>query len=106
MCVGVRSGCEVGSCGHAPVPWPRDILVWLPCADTNHSLIDKESGTMLEGYENVCAPRGIEQTDILLMEAINSLHVEEADCSCECLRRLRFDFVPLSAAVMVGDAHL
>jgi hypothetical protein len=69
-------------------------------------LIDKESGTMLEGYENVCAPRGIEQTDILLMEAINSLHVEEADCSCECLRRLRFDFVPLSAAVMVGDAHL
>ena len=43
-----------------------------------------EQGEMLQGWENVSMPRGIEQTDVVLMEAINSLNVEEAECSCEC----------------------
>jgi hypothetical protein len=44
--------------------------------DTKHSL-------GLEGYDNVCVVRNVEQTDLAIMEACNNLGVEEEACNCE-----------------------
>lgn len=39
---------------------------------------------MLDGYENVCTVKPVEQTDTLLLNAINSLRNEESECNCKC----------------------
>lgn len=52
------------------------------CAETKHEILD-ENNEMSEGWDNVMMARGIEQTDILHMEAINNLETEEAECSCK-----------------------
>lgn len=52
------------------------------CAETKHEILD-ENNEVSEGWDNVKMARAIEQTDILHMEAINSLKTEEAECSCK-----------------------
>ena len=52
---------------------------WFLLTDTKHSL-------GLEGYDNVCVVRNVEQTDLAIMEACNNLGVEEEACSCESLQ--------------------
>jgi hypothetical protein len=39
---------------------------------------------MLDGYDNVCTVKPVEQTDTLLLNAINSLRNEESECNCKC----------------------
>ena len=39
---------------------------------------------MLDGYDNVCTVKPVEQTDTLLLNAINSLRKEESECNCKC----------------------
>ena len=42
-------------------------------------------GDMLDGYDNVCTVQPVEQTNTVLLNAINNLRNEEAECNCKCM---------------------
>jgi|LakMenEpi03Aug12_release.lakeMendotaPanAssembly.Ray.scaffolds.fasta_scaffold4301902_1 hypothetical protein len=52
-------------------------------SDTKHDMTNGD-GCMLDGYDNVCTVKPVEQTDTLLLKAINSLRNEEFECNCKC----------------------
>lgn len=39
----------------------------------------------LDGYDNVVMVKSIEQTDLLILDGINTLAVQEPECDCKCL---------------------
>ena len=55
-------------------------LVMMGSHDTRHDMRE-EGGAMMEGYDNVVTVRAIEQTDLVLLQAIRNLKVEEQACS-------------------------
>ena len=55
-------------------------LVMMGSTDTQHGMKD-EDDNLLEGWDNVCILKPIEQPDQLLIQAIDRLRIEEPQCS-------------------------